>query len=153
MLLRRICQAFQDEGVTFAVVGGYAVNLHGAVRGTIDVDLILRFSKSDFLAAENALKGLGLSPRLPVNAGQVFDFREDYITNRNLVAWSFYNPSNPAEIVDIIITHDLAKMKVEKVKLGAQTIPVISRKDLIAMKKQSARPQDLEDIKALEHLK
>lgn len=150
MLLTRLCQAFQEEGVPFAIVGGYAVSLHGAVRGTVDVDIVLRFSRGDFLAAETALKALRLVPRLPVNAGQVFDFREDYIANRNLTAWSFYNPSDPSEIVDIIITHDLAKMKIEKVRLGELSIPVISRKDLIAMKKRSARPQDLEDIKALE---
>lgn len=152
MLIRRLVQAFQEEGLRFAVAGGYAVALHGAVRGTVDIDIVLHFSRKDFLAAEKILKGLGLSPRLPVDAGQVFDFREDYITNRHLVAWSFQNPSNPAEIVDVIITHDLGKMKIDRVKLGKDTIPIISRRDLIAMKKESGRPQDLEDIRALSEL-
>jgi hypothetical protein len=152
MLINRLTRAFQTEGVRFAVAGGYAVALHGAVRGTVDVDIVLRFSRKDFLAAEKALKSLGLLCRLPVDAGQVFDFREDYIKNRNLVAWSFYNPANPAEIVDVVITHDLGKMKVDRIKVGQDSIPIVSRRDLIAMKKKSGRPQDLVDVKALEEL-
>ena len=152
MLINRLAHAFRSEGVSFAVVGGYAVALHGAVRGTVDVDIVLRFSRKDFVAAERILKGIGLISRLPVDAGQVFDFREDYIKNRNLVAWSFYNPSDPSEIVDIIITHDLAKMKIDRIKSGADVIPIVSRRDLIAMKRKSGRPQDIEDVKALEEL-
>jgi hypothetical protein len=122
------------------------------VRGTVDVDIVLRFSRKDFLAAEKILRSFGLASRLPVDAGQVFDFREEYIANRNLVAWSFFNPSNPAEIVDVVITHDLDGMKVDRIKIGRNVIPIVSRRDLIAMKKKSARPQDLEDVKALEEL-
>ncbi|MBL0349691.1 MAG: hypothetical protein IPP68_04875 [Elusimicrobia bacterium] len=68
------------------------------------------------------------------------------------MAWSFWNPADPSEIVDVVITHDLAKMKVLAVRWGRDEIPLVSKKDLIAMKKESARPQDLEDIKALESL-
>lgn len=152
MLIRRLTQAFHDARLSFAVAGGYAVALHGAVRGTLDLDIVLRWSRGDFLAAERVLKGLGLAPRLPVDAGQVFDFREEYIANRNLIAWSFQNPANSAEIVDIIITHDLNTMTVKRVRFGALRIPVVSRRDLIAMKAASGRPQDLEDIRALEAL-
>jgi len=31
-------------------------------------------------------------------------------------------------------------------------VPILSRKDLIEMKRAAGRPQDLEDVKALEHL-
>ncbi len=122
------------------------------MRGTVDVDIVLRLSRRDFVAAEKILVGLGMSPRLPVDAGQVFDFREDYIRNRKLIAWSFYNPSNPAEIVDVVITHDLGKMKVDRIAVGNDVIPVVSRADLIAMKRKSGRPPDLVDVEALEEL-
>lgn len=152
MLLQRLARAFQKERVGFAVAGGYAVALHGAVRGTVDVDIVLRLARADFLAAERIFKSLGLISRLPVDAGQVFDFREDYIKNRNLVAWSFYDPANPADVVDVVITHDLSRMKVDRIKLESGVVPIVSRRDLIAMKKKSGRPQDLEDVKALEAL-
>jgi hypothetical protein len=153
MFLNEVSEALHAAGVPFAVAGGYAVALHGAVRGTIDVDLVLRLSKADFIAAEKALKSLGLSPRLPVSAEQVFDFRREYIENRNLVAWSFSDPKDPTRLVDIVITHDLAKLKATRVRTAGGIVPVLSVGDLIAMKKASGRPQDLEDIRALEELR
>lgn len=36
--LNQICHALQTNRVRYALVGGYAVALHGAVRGTVDVD-------------------------------------------------------------------------------------------------------------------
>ncbi len=42
MFLLRISQAFQQANIPYALVGGYAVALHGAVRGTIDVDIITK---------------------------------------------------------------------------------------------------------------
>jgi len=150
MLLHDVVDALQKAKVPCAIVGGYAVALHGAVRGTVDVDIVLRLSRNHFLAAEIALKTLGLSPRLPVTGGEVFDFREEYIKNRNLVAWSFFNPRDPSQIVDIIITHDLAKLKISRIQSAGRTLPVLALPDLIAMKKASGRPQDLEDVRALE---
>src|SRR4051812_18130984 len=98
MFLFTLVDALQTAKVPFAIAGGYAVALHGAVRGTIDVDIVLRLAKRDFMEAERSLKGIGLEPRLPVTAGQVFDFRREYIENRNLVAWSFWNPTDPSQL-------------------------------------------------------
>ncbi|TBR21664.1 hypothetical protein EPO15_09685 [bacterium] len=153
MLLYEVVAALEDAKVPFAVAGGYAVALHGAVRGTVDVDVVLRFKKADFLAAESALKALGLSPRLPVTAAEVFDFREEYVKNRNLVAWSFVDPKDPSRVVDVVITHDLAKMATTRVKAGRLSLPVLALADLVAMKKAAGRPQDLEDVRALEGLR
>ena len=153
MFIHRVAEALQQQGVAFAIVGGYAVALHGAVRGTVDIDIVLRFGKKDFVGAEAAFKGIGLTPRLPVSAEQVFDFREEYIKNRSLIAWSFFNPTNPAEVVDVVITHDLGKMRINNIKAGGHKLPVLSIPDLIAMKNLSARPQDREDIAALERLR
>lgn len=152
MFLYRVVESLAKHKVDYALVGGFAVALHGAVRGTIDVDLVIRLQKKQFQLAEVALKDLGLISRLPVTADNVFEFREEYIQNRNLIAWSFYNPQIPSEILDIIITHDLGKMKVVKIKSATHVLKVLDRRDLIAMKRLSGRPQDLEDIKALEAL-
>lgn len=152
MFLYRVCDAISAAGIRYAIAGGYAVALHGAVRGTVDIDLVLHLRESDFTGAEKALLTLGLRPRLPVGASEVFRFREEYIRNRNLLAWSFANPSNPAEIVDILIAEDLASFDIVKVRAGGRELPLVSRKDLIAMKRRSGRPQDLSDVEALERL-
>ena len=153
MFLLALIKALGAHRVPYALVGGYAVNLHGIVRGTLDVDLALRFREKDFVAAERALESLGLRPRLPVTAADVFRFREEYIANRNMTAWSFVNPSNPTQVVDVILTHDLAKMQVVRKRLRDATVRIASIDDLIAMKRESGRPQDLVDIEALEKIR
>jgi hypothetical protein len=39
MFIETVSKALSDHNVSYAVVGGYAVALHGAVRGTIDVNI------------------------------------------------------------------------------------------------------------------
>lgn len=151
-LLERVVQAFQKNKIHYAIVGGVAVSLHGAPRGTVDIDIVVKHSANLFRTVEKCLKGLGFLPRLPVTADEIFNFREEYISRRNLIAWSFYNPSNPVEVIDIILTHDLADMKSVDKKMGLTTVKILAIDDLIKMKKKSGRPQDLEDIKVLKEI-
>ena len=72
--------------------------------------------------------------------------REEYIANRNLKAWSFVDYANPSRQVDILITKDLRDLTVQKIAVAGRKISVISIKDLIALKTESGRPQDLVDI-------
>jgi predicted nucleotidyltransferase len=152
MFVLDVIKALEQRRVAYALVGGYAVALHGAVRGTVDIDLVIGLQRPQMLAAEAALQGLGLVSRLPVTAEEVFAFREEYIRNRNLVAWSFYNPNNPLEAVDILITEDVAGLRTEAKPVQGVQVQVLAIPDLIALKQKAARPQDLEDIRALEKL-
>ena len=98
--LERVCAALRCASVDYAIVGGHAVALHGAVRGTIDIDLILQWSERTLRQAELALNRIGLVSRLPVGAEDVFANREDYMQNRHLLAWNFHNPDDPSEQVE-----------------------------------------------------
>ena len=142
-------------GIRYAIAGAYAVALHGAVRGTINVDVVLHWTRGTLARTEAALNGIGLVSRLPVSARDVFEFRDEYVKNRDLFAWSLYNPEDPSEQVDIAITFDLTSKKgkrLKRVKLSSGPVQVLSVKDLIAMKRVKGRPQDIEDIRALERL-
>ena len=150
--LNRICAALADKGVRYAVVGGHAVALHGAVRGTVDVDIALAWNRKTLSSTEQALRNMGLVSRLPVTATDVFQFRDEYVRNRNLIAWNFYNPENPTEQLDIVISYDLKGKKLDNISTSQGTIRVLAKKDLIKMKQASGRPQDLEDVRALEKL-
>lgn len=149
MFLLKLIQNFNKSNIKYALVGGHAVAIHGATRGTMDVDFILKWELSNLIYTENVLNNLGLVSRLPISASDVFNFRKEYIDNRNLISWNFYNPVRPSEQVDIIITHDLSKIKTTKVEYYQTKITVISKSDLIKMKKESGRAQDLFDIEAL----
>lgn len=152
MFVYRLIEALESRRVNYAIAGGYAVALHGAVRGTVDIDIVVGLTRQDFLAVDAALKDMGMQSRLPLKAEEVHEFREEYIKNRDLLAWNFVNPSNPAESVDIILTEDLRNLKTKRIRTGRKTLRIVSIDDLIEMKEKSGRQQDVEDIKALRSL-
>ena len=152
MFIKTVIDALNKASINYVLVGGYAVALHGAVRGTVDLDFVIALDEQQYELLEKALTGIGLTPRLPISAKEVFQFRDEYINNRNLIAWSFINNNNPLELIDIIITHDANKMKTETLSADGMTINIATIDELIKMKKASGRPQDLEDIRALEKL-
>lgn len=119
MVIYEVVQALNKYRLNYAIVGGYALALHGLVRATIDVDLVLSLKLADFEFAELALAEIGLQSRLPIRAQDVIKMRREYIENRNLLAWSF----------------------------GGKKITVISLKELLKMKVKAGRPQDLVDAK------
>jgi len=150
--LERICTALRKAGIRYAVVGGHAVALHGAVRGTVDIDIVLAWTRNTVAGAEAALNEIGLVSRLPVSANEIYDFRDEYVENRNLVAWKFYDPADLSVQVDIVITYDLKGHKTRRIDLPAGPVPILAIRDLIEMKRDSGRPQDIEDVAALERL-
>jgi len=152
MFIKNVIKALGKHRVKYALVGGYAVALHGAVRGTVDIDIVIALSKKAFEHTETALLEIGLESRLPITATDVYSFREEYIQNRNLITWSFVNPDNPLEIVDILITEDVNNIKVVNKRAFDMNIKVAAIPDLINIKEKAGRPQDLEDINALETL-
>src|SRR6478752_1385626 len=52
-----IFRALREAGAPFIVIGGHAVVLHGHLRNTFDLDLLI--SDSKFAAGRAALTGLG----------------------------------------------------------------------------------------------
>ncbi len=152
MFILDVAKKLNSKNIHFAVVGGFAVALHGVVRGTIDLDIILNIEKANFVKFELAARELGLVSKLPVSAEQVFNFRKEYIEEKNLVAWSFFHPKDPLQVLDVIITEDLKKQKVKHIKYMGVDIKVLDIDPLIKMKEKSGRPQDLEDVAALKRL-
>ena len=152
MFVQDVVESLDRYRVKYALVGGYAVALHGAIRGTIDVDIVVAMTRPSLERAEQALNDIGLQSRLPINARDVHAFREEYIQKRNLTGWSFVNPADPLQVVDILITEDANAVKTVTKKVSGTRIKVAAVADLIAIKKKAGRAQDLEDIAALEKL-
>ena len=153
MFIRKVIQSLEQHNVPYALIGGYAVALHGVVRGTVDIDIIITLNPQVYENAEAALMAIGLKPRLPLTSAEVFQFRQEYIDQRNLKAWSFVNYSNPLEVVDILIIEDLETMDTVIKRAFGLDITVVTIEALIRLKRKSGRPQDIEDIQALEQLK
>ncbi len=150
--LERVCRTLNNANLRYAIVGGYAVALHGAVRGTIDIDIVLKWEKRQLESLETELNNINLKSRLPLTAKDVFNYRDEYINNRNLIAWNFYNPANLSEQLDVIITFDLSGREIIKKTISNTSIPILNKTDIIDMKSNTGRAQDIEDIKALQKL-
>ena len=146
MLLYEITDAFDRAQLKYALIGGYALALHGLVRATVDIDFVLSLRLEDFELAEKILSQLKIQSRLPVRAQDIIKMRKEFIENRNLLAWSFVDYSNPTRQVDILITKDLKDLEIEKISISGRKISVVSLKQLLQLKIESGRPQDLIDI-------
>jgi len=146
MLLFEVIDEFKKHNLKYTIVGGYALALHGIVRATVDVDLVLQLNKSNFELAEKALNQIGLMSRIPVRANEIISMRKEYIEKRNLLAWSFVDFKNPSRQVDILITKNLKDLDTEKLSVGNRKISVVTLKELYRLKQESGRPQDLIDL-------
>lgn len=131
------------------------MTLHGHIRATVDLDLVIDLVSENAANAVNALTDLGLRPRLPVQAMDFADpkIRAQWVTERNLKVFSMWHPANPAIEVDIFadppidpaaLLADAALMQLADIQVS-----VASRRHLIEMKRLAGRAQDLADIAAL----
>lgn len=149
MFLYQLTDAFKKANLPYALIGGYALALHGIVRATMDVDFVLSLNVKDFELAEKTLGELGLQSRLPLRGRDIINMREEYIANRNLLAWSFVDFKQPMYEVDILITKDLRKLQTEKISVAGRKISVVTLQQLLKLKLETGRPQDLVDAESI----
>ncbi len=152
-------RGLNDRQLDYVVIGGVALVMHGVVRMTADLDLMVAMERGNLQKLIDVMTGLGYRPRIPEPATALLDpeKRKYWREKKHMEVFSFYAPDNPLALVDIMIyepvSYPLIRQHAVTMKLGSIAVPVASIDDLIALKKISARPQDLEDIKSLEELK
>ncbi len=144
-----------ENEVRYLVVGGMAVVLHGFVRMTADLDLMIALDKKNLLRFLGLMKSRGYRPKAPV---PIDDFskpgkRNFWKNKKGMMVFSLYHPTKPQELIDIFINEPIPFKKAYErktvVRVGAVSVDVIGKEDLITLKKKAGRPQDKEDIKAL----
>ena len=130
--------------------------LHGHARLTADVDLIVDLDAEQAARAIDALVGMGLQPRVPVDPRDFADpsVRESWIRERGMQVFSMFDPSNPLRAVDLFVDHPLPFeelwARAEQVELANTTVRVASIPDLIHLKRLAGRPLDESDIAHLD---
>jgi hypothetical protein len=144
----RIFAVLEAHAVAYVVVGGVAVQVHGHVRMTNDLDLIVAPDRANLERTAHALRELGARA---LNAGsEGLEIDASMLPRATL--WQFSTP-----LGDIDLLHDAPgaaafdqlRARALVVALGTQRVPVAGRDDLISMKRAAGRPVDLEDIAAL----
>lgn len=84
MFLYEVIDAIESVKIKYALVGGYALALHGIVRATMDVDLVISLSVKDFELVEQALLKKRLQSRLPIRAQDVIKMRKEFVDIENI---------------------------------------------------------------------
>lgn len=145
--------------VKYVVVGGTAVNLHGVPRFTADLDLIIDLERKNVLKFVKALKEVKFKPKVPVQPEDfaVEENRRKWIEEKKAVVFSFHNIPHFDRTVDVFINNPIQFSELEKRKIvlnvSGVKISLVSLSDLICLKKQANRRQDLSDIESLEKVR
>lgn len=153
-----ILVAFQKQKVKYIIVGGIAINLHGFLRNTADMDILVEMTDENLKKVVTILKKKGYHVKQPVDPMGIADkkTRHDWIHNKNMKAFNFYKEDELKE-VDIIIqspiTYEKAVKNALQFKIGNIKIQVISIDDLITMKNYAGRDQDQKDVEQLRKIK
>lgn len=158
-MFRPALEALNEAGVSYVIVGGLATVLHGHVRLTSDIDIVLAFDRENVLKAVSALSTLGLVPRAPVDPALFADpeVREDWVKNRGMMVFSMASPSQPLFSVDLFADPPIEFQKLlgsaTTVELEGTQVTICSIEHLIQMKLSSGRSIDLDDVAALRRIK
>ena len=158
MVYEDIFVKLNERKINYLVVGGIALVLHGVVRLTADLDLIVELESDNLARFISVMKKLCYKPRVPVKAEEFIDpaKREMWIKEKGMRVFSFYHPRKTLSLVDVFIDEPIEYQKLKadhkRIKAGKIKIPVISIKHLIRLKELSGRVQDVADIKALKEV-
>ncbi len=147
----------QERGVEHIVVGGFAVNAHGFIRVTKDLDIVPNPHQENLVRLAEALRDIDATildtddfvreelPLDPTNA-------EDLAQGGNFCVVTRLGRLDVMQWLDGLGTDDLyAKLDTDAVESNIDDliVRVCGLENLLAMKRAAGRPQDLEDLKQL----
>jgi predicted nucleotidyltransferase len=135
-------KGFIQHKVRFVVIGGHAVIHHGFLRPTKDLDCFVDSSEANVSRLISALTDLGIS----IDPEQISKLSDDY------VQISVRRIGLNVDLITTVKEMDFGSVYERRANVHKDgvMVPVISLEDLLASKKISGRPQDLEDIEELE---
>jgi hypothetical protein len=141
--LATVGRLLNEAGVRYVIVGGFAMALHGVVRATKDVDVLLEQTRDNAALALDALGQLPMAIAEEISPDEVVakpitiigdDPRVDLLT----LAWS--------------VRYDEAIVGAQHRSVDGVVIPFAGI-DALIRSKQTGRLQDQADIAALEELR
>ncbi len=152
-------RALERERVHYLIVGGVAVNLLGAERMTMDIDLMLSLDADNLGRFLKVARDRKLKPAvLPVTLEQFCDAStvEDWVRDKHMLAFQLRGPETDAPSIDILVRpgvpFEQAYERRRRIAIDDVTVNVASPQDIIALKSGTGRKIDESDIKALHRL-
>ena len=157
--IKLVVETLNSAGVRYLIAGGLAVNAHGYMRATNDLDLVIALETNNVVTALHALAAIGYRPKVPVTPEQFADpkLRESWIHDKGMLVLQLWSDAHLRTPLDIFVAEpfpfaaEATRASVQEVSPGVPA-PFVSLKTLIAMKQAAGRDVDLIDIDRLRKL-
>lgn len=154
-----VIQAFHVARIQYLIVGGVAVNAHGYIRFTPNIDVALEFNPDNIRKAFRALETLDYHPSVPIDAevfahrnqqpsasaapkAQVLTFHSEDVESTPVNLPTLDASDFPREYDQAMQSEILPGVEVRFLSIPA----------LIRLKQCTGRPRDLDDIEHLQWL-
>lgn len=154
-----IIQALIDTEVGFVLVGGFAVQLHGFVRSTIDIDVVLAMDEGNLTRFIEVAQRFNLSPIVPVDINSLKNSQQlqQWHREKGMLAFALREAHIGGSVIDVLvrpeIPFEVLSANAMTARLFDRDVKIASIDDLVAMKRVANRPKDRLDIDALEKIK
>lgn len=139
-----VFRAFEKEDVRYVLIGGVALNLHGLIRATRDLDFLLSPEAENIERVKNALRSVFRDPE--IEKISAVDLAGEYPTVR-------YGPPQDPFVIDLISRLGAAfryeDIESEERVVEGVRVRVATPGALYRMKKDTVRPIDHADAAAL----
>lgn len=140
-------KAFNETGVKYMLVGGYAVIFHGYARNTGDMDIWVEKTQENYQRIMQAFQIFGMP---------VFDMiLQNFLDTEKLDVFSFGSPPVSIDVITSLkgLNFEDTYPFAEEKNTDGTPVKIISLDKLLEAKKASGRPKDLQDIQHLEKRK
>jgi len=154
-----VVQTFHDARIQYLVAGGVAVNAHGYIRFTPNIDLAPGTDPDNIRNAFRALEKLNYYPNTPIDA-EAFAHRDQHLSARTVPEAQMLifhgedpetTPVNVTMLQSLDFSHKYDQAMQSEVLPGLK-VRFLSIPALIRMKQCTGRPRDLDDIQHLQWL-
>ena len=155
-----LLKILHERGVQYIVVGGFAVNAHGFIRVTKDLDIVPSADEENLERLAKMLRDLDAiildsgdfgHDELPADPTKSADLAMggNFCLRTNLGRLDVMQWLSGIEFDDLY-----TKLEGQVIESHVDGVPVrvCGLDDLLMMKRAAARPQDLEDLKRLESI-
>ena len=154
--IEAIASALSAAKVRYLVAGGVAVNAHGYLRMTNDLDIVIDLDPDNLQRGWVALEELGYHPTIPVSMSEfaVQATRERWIREKGMQVLGFWSDRHRETPIDVFVSEpfdfeaEYAEAYWGEVSPDSK-VPFVRLETLIRMKDSVNRPSDQEDVRHL----
>ena len=154
-----VVRALNEAGARYLIVGGVAVNVHGYVRLTMDLDLVIQLRPENIVTAWEAMEKIGYRARIPVGAKDFANEkkREQWRREKGMLVLQFWSDEHRRTQVDVFVREPFDFDREHATAPHHEIAPgviarVVGWDTLIQMKKEAGRLKDLADLEMLEKI-